>query len=310
LEREDLLKVDFHTLRVLVTVHQYSSIRKAADSLDMSQSSISYLIDRLRSVFNDELFVRLGRGITATRRCETIVEGAKSLITQLDELASVAEFEPASTTEHFVLSCNFYERSIFLPPLTHRLSALAPHVKLSVVTVGGHGLQLLESGNCDVVISPLQGETGGLYCKRLMAESYACFVSDGSRWAKEPLTMESYMDAKHIIARPAPEWKPHFLATLDAMGVSIRPQIEVSGFGAIDRVVEDTDLVLTASEGFSRIFSPRIKSVAAPFECEFPFYMTWHGRTHASPAHRWFRNQISETAQVLKSTFGASKKAG
>jgi len=300
MDRPDLLKIDFHALSVLVTVHKYSSIRKAADNLDMSQSSISYVIERLRQVFNDELFVRLGRGITATHRCETIVAGAKSLIAQLEELAAEKEFDPASASERFVLSCNFYERSIFLPLLIHKLNARAPNVKLSVMTVGGHGLQLLESGACDVVISPLQGTKSGIYCKRLMTEKYACFVWKESKWARQSMTLDNYESAQHIIAQPAPEWQPYFLPTLDAMNITIKPHIEISGLGAIDRVIAQTELVLTASEGFSRIFSPDIISIPAPFECEFPFYMTWGKRTHSSQAHQWFRNQITETARELK----------
>ncbi|WAP69801.1 LysR family transcriptional regulator [Jiella pelagia] len=292
------LKTDFHALKVLLHVHDLGSITAAADQLGMSQSSVSYTIDRLREVFGDPLFVRLGRAIAPTVRCEAAAAGARQLLGQYEDLVTPVAFDPATSTETFVLSCNFLERSILLAPLVRHLQRAAPRARLHVISAEGEGMEQLRSAACDVVVSPVAADTAGLYSERLLSEKYACFISHHSRWTTERLDLESYIRAEHIEVRPAPNWRPYFHTALDRLGMTTTPRVVVSSFGEIDRAIDGTDLILTASEGFKRSFSPRITCVRAPFDCTFSIHMAWAGRTHRSGAHLWFRQVLRDIMAV------------
>ncbi len=69
----DPFTLDFAALRCFRMVHALGSFSLAAESLGLSQSSVSYTIARLRDVFEDPLFVRQGGGIVPTDRCVEIV---------------------------------------------------------------------------------------------------------------------------------------------------------------------------------------------------------------------------------------------
>jgi hypothetical protein len=56
----DHLDLDGHLLRLLLAVHEERSVTRAAQRLGVSQSAVSHLLDKLRGIVGDPLFVRPG----------------------------------------------------------------------------------------------------------------------------------------------------------------------------------------------------------------------------------------------------------
>ncbi|SUG34903.1 probable HTH-type transcriptional regulator LeuO [Salmonella enterica subsp. arizonae] len=61
--KPQLRMVDLNLLTVFDAVMQEQNITRAAHTLGMSQPAVSNAVARLKVMFNDELFVRYGRGI-------------------------------------------------------------------------------------------------------------------------------------------------------------------------------------------------------------------------------------------------------
>ena len=66
--KPQLRTVDLNLLTVFDAVMQEQNITRAAQALVMSQPAVSKAVARLKVMFNDELFVRYGRGIQPTAR--------------------------------------------------------------------------------------------------------------------------------------------------------------------------------------------------------------------------------------------------
>ena len=66
--KPQLRSVDLNLLTVFDAVMQVQNITRAAQTLGMSQPAVSNAVARLKIMFNDELFVRYGRGIQPTAR--------------------------------------------------------------------------------------------------------------------------------------------------------------------------------------------------------------------------------------------------
>lgn len=62
-ELVQLRNVDLNLLTVFDAVMQVQNITRAAHALGMSQPAVSNAVARLKVMFNDELFMRYGRGI-------------------------------------------------------------------------------------------------------------------------------------------------------------------------------------------------------------------------------------------------------
>ena len=68
----DLKGVDLNLLPVLDALLRQRSATRAARELDMSQSTLSSALGRLRQQLGDELFVRTGRGLRPTSRAAAL----------------------------------------------------------------------------------------------------------------------------------------------------------------------------------------------------------------------------------------------
>ena len=62
----NLRSVDLNLLPVFEAAYEERSLSRAATRLAMTQSAVSHALNRLRAVFEDELFVRQARGVTPT----------------------------------------------------------------------------------------------------------------------------------------------------------------------------------------------------------------------------------------------------
>ena len=68
MNRFDHSDLDGHLLTLFVAVFEEGSITRAAQRLGLTQSAVSHLLDKLRVIVGDPLFVRSGRGTGRKRR--------------------------------------------------------------------------------------------------------------------------------------------------------------------------------------------------------------------------------------------------
>ena len=68
MNRIDHLDLDGKSLTTFLTVLEEMSVSRAAERLGVTQSAVSHALDKLRTILDDPLFVRVGRGIEPTAR--------------------------------------------------------------------------------------------------------------------------------------------------------------------------------------------------------------------------------------------------
>ena len=62
----NLRSVDLNLLPIFEAAYEERSLSRAADRLALSQPAVSHAMNRLRTLFNDELFIRRSRGVQPT----------------------------------------------------------------------------------------------------------------------------------------------------------------------------------------------------------------------------------------------------
>lgn len=85
---KNLLQVDMNLLVVFMVVFRELSVSRAAEHLSVGQPAVSGSLVRLRNCFDDQLFVRCGRGIQPTEKASQIAE---ALIPAMSALGSVID---------------------------------------------------------------------------------------------------------------------------------------------------------------------------------------------------------------------------
>ena len=103
LSKPQLRMVDLNLLTVFDAVMQEQNITRAAHALGMSQPAVSNAVARLKVMFNDELFVRYGRGIQPTARAFQLFGSVRQALQLVQNELPGSGFEPASSERVFHL---------------------------------------------------------------------------------------------------------------------------------------------------------------------------------------------------------------
>lgn len=295
----DVSRVDFHALRVLVEVHDTGSLTAAAERVGATQSTVSYTLDRLRRAFGDALFVRQGRGVAPTPRCDEIVPQVRELSRSFAKLVRPQEFDPGDTTRVARICCNYYERSLLLPGLVERIGREAPGVRIKVRAAEALGHAQLLEDKADILFSPVVSSQSGLMVRQLLSDRYVCLVSaDDPR--RHGLSLEAYRDARHIVVNYEGVWTPFYITHLRRLGIEIDALVELPSFGGVAPLIRAGDCILTVPRRVAGQFGPDFVAIPAPFDVRFDLKLFWSARAQGDPFVRWLRDLIvAECGEVL-----------
>src|ERR1039458_6556043 len=114
----DLRKFDLNLLLVLDALSQDRSVTLAAQRLGISQPTVSAALTRLRTVFQDDLFVKTPRGVEPTqlaRELEGIV--SEILETVHNGVLNRRTFDSASTERTFRIIAGELGQMVFVDRL-------------------------------------------------------------------------------------------------------------------------------------------------------------------------------------------------
>ena len=108
-------------LRAFCQVARLSSITQAAESLGVSQPSVSIQIRELENELETVLFDRSGSGIALTRAGKRLFELAEPLVQRMDELSvTLMEGFDGATPDHIQLAATAVGAACVLPPYVKR----------------------------------------------------------------------------------------------------------------------------------------------------------------------------------------------
>ncbi len=292
----DPFSLDFAALRCLRMVHDHGSFSRAAESLGMGQSSVSYTIARLREVFGDPLFVRQGGGIVATQRCVEIVEQTGRMVDEFEALAAPRAFDPGTAKLSIGLSCNFYERVTILPELIQVLRSKAPGIRLNIIPSQVRGREQLMRGESDMLIGPIRIEEVGYYRRTLFSDDYVCIMDRSNALAKAPLGLKDYVAAPQVVVNYGGNFRSRFLVELERMGRALNTVIVLPSPANLPDILMKTDMIATVPRRTAAVFASDVAVVECPIKAEIAIDLQWTPRTHVSAAHVWLRKQIAVAA--------------
>ena len=126
--KPQLRMVDLNLLTVFDAVMQEQNITRAAHSLGMSQPAVSNAVARLKVMFNDELFVRYGRGIQPTARAYQLFGSVRQALQLVQNELPGSGFEPASSERVFHLCVCSPLDNILTSLIYNRVEKIAPNI--------------------------------------------------------------------------------------------------------------------------------------------------------------------------------------
>ncbi|MET1027689.1 MAG: LysR substrate-binding domain-containing protein [Dongiaceae bacterium] len=294
MNRNDLRRVDFNLLIVFETLMHERSVTRAAEKLFLGQPAISAALVRLRSLFDDPLFVRTGRSMEPTARAQEIFLLLAPALDSISTAMSTAqEFDPASSQAVFRIGLSDDVEFGLLPPLIRRLRAEAPGVVL-VIRRANYLLMpgLLASGEISVGVCytvDLPANAKRKTIRRTRAKLLRADSIPGH------LSLDDYCERPHAMVSFAGDLSGYIDDDLAKLGRRRKVVLAVPQFSGLGMLLAGTDLVTTvpdytadvlAAAGGLRIEDPPLDLPS------FELHMAWRASQDNDPAERWLRSRI------------------
>lgn len=290
------LSLDGRLLQMFVAVYETSSVTEAAYRLDVTQSTVSHGLARLRKITGDPLFVASGRGIAPTPHAHVLAKQADEILIRLAQFTIAERYDPSTDEGAFAVAAYDYEIETILRPALPILRQQAPNLTLRVVRSYGQTewVQVLRENRADLVftLASVQVESD-LNQQILLEDRYVCFFDASSRLA--PNSIHAYVAALHVIVTSDGLRPCEIDMALKALGVSRKIVLEAPSFGTVATLIQKSNIVATMPSRLKDSLFSTYSFVELPFEISpLQIVQVWHNRNTTSRRHQWFRELICD----------------
>jgi len=299
-----LRDVDLNLLLAFDSLMREKHVTRAAERLDVSQSSMSVSLAKLRDLFHDELLMRGGGTLVPTETALRLWPRVQEAVGAMERVFEpAARFDPATATDTFRLIVIDYIDLLLMPLVMRRMRTEAPGVRVDVLQPNPHHFgEMLAAGELDLALSYFPQPPDFLKSRRLFADRFVALCTAGHPALGQDLTVAGFCALPHVTIEPdaAQIYNVQIDAALEPFGVKRNVNMIKPSFLALPFVLEATDLVACVPARLARRMTSmaRVEPFDIPLELPtFEVRMLWHPRTANSPAHEWLRALVLECAQ-------------
>ena len=294
MNRNELRKADINLMVVFETLMQERNVTRVAEKLFLGQPTISSALNRLRTLFKDPLFVRIGHRMEPTARAEEIIRHLSPALDAMSIALSLSQdFDPATSAMTFRIGLSDDVEFGLLPPFLRVLRQEAPHVVVVVQHVDYWRIpDLLASGDITVGISQTRGLPANAKRKLLRRMHARVLRADRS---DTPLTLDEYCSRPHVLVSHtantsgiADEW-------LQEIGRKRQVVLSVPQFGSLPALLAGTDLLAGLPDYAAAAMTASGNVFAEPLPFDTPtldLSMVWLSIMDSDPAERWLRSRL------------------
>ena len=297
--------LDLNLLVALDILLDEQNITRAAERLHMTQSATSGVLGRLRTFFEDELLVQVGRKMQPTPYALELAKPVREvLLTIRSSITAKPVFEPASSKRHFRLVASDYLISVLFAQVLQKIHQQAPHITFEMISPGDGSAELLMRGEVDMMIVPERYIIDGHPHKLLFEEEHVCVVWNGNTQVGDSLSLEQYMDMGHVSVGfgrtrhlSIEEW------FMNQYGFNRRIEVITNDFNTLPQLVVGTQRIATMHQRLARLYAEHLPLRILNPPVKIPVMrevMLWHRSVDGDPMHRWLRERISEFIQHLE----------
>ncbi|CAL9322018.1 LysR family transcriptional regulator [Streptomyces sp. SudanB182_2057] len=297
---------DLNLARVFVLLYETGSTTVTAETLHLTQPTVSYSLAKLRRHFDDELFRRTGRGLAPTAGARRLYEPLQRALADIDGAIGQAErFEPGTMPGRFTLALSDVGEATLFPRLLAAARERAPRVSFTVRPLDvDEAERQLRRGDVDVFLAtPVLTSHRTVRIPLFRERHVGMVAADHPRLREEAVTMAELANEHHAtVFGPSGHEEPR--ALLAAHGLLDRVAVEATRISMLPHLLEQTDLIAIVPEYAGEVLSAshRVRLVRLPFETE-PIEVALYARheTSRSPAQRWLVHFMTEVLGELVS---------
>lgn len=293
--KPQLRSVDLNLLTVFDAVMQEQNITRAAHSLGMSQPAVSNAVARLKVMFNDELFVRYGRGIQPTARAFQLFGSIRQALQLVQNELPGSGFEPISSERVFNLCVCSPIDNFLTSVIYNNVEAIAPNIHLVFKSALNHNTEhQLRYQEIEFVIGYEEFRRPEFSSVPLFKDEMVLVVSKKHPRINALVTEADFYKEQHAVVsleRYASFSQPWY-DTPDKQSC-----IAYQGMALISvlNVVSQTQLVTIAPRWLAEEFATTLNLQALPLPLHLntrTCFLSWHEAAGRDKGHQWMEELL------------------
>lgn len=301
----DLPDLDLNLLAVFDALLRVRSVTGAGANLGLTQSAMSHSLKRLRSFFDDPLFVKTNRGMAPTAKASEMAPVVMGIMDSIrGQLLTQASFDPLQVRRTFNICMTDMGELVFAPSLFAKLKVLAPHCKLHTLQVTPDALEnVLSTGKADLALGSVRNASEGLYQEELFEHTFVSIVSIKNKSVGEVLTQEQFSAMPHIAVTLTGQSDTPYDSSLEDAGIKRNIVLSTPHFLIMPLMLDQhPEFIATVPRALGTVFARHgvVRVLEPPVVLpKFSLCQYWHPRFHYDRANSWLRGVIKTTFEEL-----------
>ena len=307
---QQLSRIDLNLLVAFSVLLQENNVSRAAEKLFMSQSAMSRVLQKLRELFDDPLFLRESSGLKPTVKALELAKGIEPLIDSINSYIQNEPFDPLKCQSTFSISVPPLMIPSLMLPFISELATLAPNIVIEIHPSTSQPEKHLENGMFDFSIG-----TESIQQASYSSTEFATMHPVIYARKNHPLTLQKsvliddclaykYVDLvvdNHAKIRVVNPGKMYFYER----GIELEVALKCGQLAVLAEVMKKTDHLLIGSNCLMNAESLNNEFVVV-YAFEEPSYQVggWlndHQRTHNSEAHQWLKSVLLDSLRKTMS---------
>jgi LysR family transcriptional regulator, transcriptional activator for leuABCD operon len=294
----NLRGIDLNLLPVFEAAYEEPTLSSAAERLAMTQSAVSHSLTRLRAVFNDELFVRSGRGVVRTPTADAIyarVHGALSTVRE--SISETRGFDPKTSTRSFFISVSHPLGPLMAVRLREQLQVAAPGIKVSFTT-RSRPIELdqaLRDGRVDAAVDWLLPGRGQFKETALFEDAMVAVARRGHPAIQKVRMVTELNTLEFVSLRPRVEGESPVPGIQEWLRLKPNIVLEVSELLEVLMVASQSDLVGLIPRSMLKLARDTLELRSLPVagtSKTIPIRLVWAANKDSDAAQVFIRKQI------------------
>ena len=179
--------MNLQQLRYVVAVNRFRNFAKAAESCNVSQPTLSAMLQKLEEELDIRIFERSNKSVTPTTAGEKIIRQAETALLEIDRIGEIVLEGKGQIGGKFALSVGPTIAPYILPKFIKKYRESFPSVELSIQELKvNFMLDALLRGELDAGIAISENAGEGILEIPLYTEKFLVYLAE-SCWRKLPV---------------------------------------------------------------------------------------------------------------------------
>lgn len=179
--------MNLQQLRYVVAVNRFRNFAKAAESCNVSQPTLSAMLQKLEEELDIRIFERSNKSVTPTTAGEKIIRQAETALLEIDRIGEIVLEGKGQIGGKFALSVGPTIAPYILPKFIKKYRESFPSVELSIQELKvNFMLDALLRGELDAGIAISENAREGILEIPLYTEKFLVYLAE-SCWRKLPI---------------------------------------------------------------------------------------------------------------------------